>query len=205
MWIVRLALRQPYTVAVAAAVILLMGVLAMRSMLVDIFPAIDIPVVAVVWTYPGLSAEDMEKRVVLMSERGLSSVVDGIQRIESESIPGHRHAQGVLPAGHEHRQRDRADNVVVLDFASTHAARHPAAVHHPVERVERPRRAAHHDEQHDAGGEDLRLRAELPAAAALHGAGTLDTGAVRRQDARDHDRCGPAQARRKGIVGQRCA
>jgi multidrug efflux pump subunit AcrB len=88
MWIVRLALRQPYTIAVTAAVILLMGALSMKSMLVDIFPSIDIPVVAVVWAYPGLSAEDMEKRVVLLSERGLSSVVDGIQRIESESIPG---------------------------------------------------------------------------------------------------------------------
>jgi len=88
MWIVRLALRQPYTVAVIAAVILLAGALSMRSMLVDIFPSIDIPVVAIVWTYPGLSAEDMEKRVVLLSERGLSSVVDGIQRIESQSIPG---------------------------------------------------------------------------------------------------------------------
>ena len=88
MWLVRLALRQPYTVAVLAAVMLLMGVLALKSMLVDLFPSIDIPVVAVVWTYPGLSAEDMEKRVVLLSERGLSSVVNGIQRIESQSIPG---------------------------------------------------------------------------------------------------------------------
>ncbi len=88
MWIVKLALRQPYTVAVLAAAILLMGGLSMKGMLEDIFPSIDIPVVAVVWTYPGLSAEDMEKRVVLLSERGLSSVVDGIQRIESQSIPG---------------------------------------------------------------------------------------------------------------------
>src|ERR1044072_2692718 len=89
MWLVLLPLRQPYTMpVVAAAVIVLMGLLAMRSMLVDLFPAIDIPVVAVVWTYPGLSAEDMEKRVVLYSERGLSSVVNGIQRIESQSIPG---------------------------------------------------------------------------------------------------------------------
>jgi multidrug efflux pump subunit AcrB len=88
MWLVRLALRQPYTIAVAAAVVLLMGVLAMKSMLVDLFPSIDIPVVAVVWAYPGLSAEDMEKRVVLLSERGLSSVVNGIDRIESQSIPG---------------------------------------------------------------------------------------------------------------------
>lgn len=88
MWLVRLALRQPYTVAVLAALMLLAGVLSMRGMLVDIFPNIDIPVVAVVWTYPGLSAEDMEKRVVLLSERGLSSVVNGIERIESQSIPG---------------------------------------------------------------------------------------------------------------------
>ncbi len=88
MWIVKLALRQPYTVAVLAAAILLMGALSMKDMLVDIFPAIDIPVVAVVWTYPGLSASDMEKRVVLLSERGMSSVVTGISRIESESIPG---------------------------------------------------------------------------------------------------------------------
>ncbi len=88
MWLVRLALRQPYTIAVVAAVLLLAGALSARDMLVDMFPSIDIPVVAVVWTYPGLSAEDMEKRVVLLSERGLSSVVNGIERIESQSIPG---------------------------------------------------------------------------------------------------------------------
>jgi multidrug efflux pump subunit AcrB len=87
-WLVRLALRQPYTVAVIAAVMLLMGALSMRSMLVDIFPAIDIPVVAVAWTFPGLSAQDMETRVVTLSERGLSSTVNGIERIESSSIPG---------------------------------------------------------------------------------------------------------------------
>jgi multidrug efflux pump subunit AcrB len=88
MWLVRLALRQPYTVAILCFVLLLMGGLAIAGMPVDIFPAIDIPVVAVVWTYPGLSAEDMEKRIVLLNERGLSSTVDGIERIESQSTPG---------------------------------------------------------------------------------------------------------------------
>jgi multidrug efflux pump subunit AcrB len=88
MWIVRLALRQPYTVAVLAAVMLLMGALSMQSMQVDIFPAIDIPVVVMAWTFPGLSAQDMETRVVTLSERNLSSTVDGIERIESSSIPG---------------------------------------------------------------------------------------------------------------------
>ncbi len=88
MWIVELALRRPYTVAVMSLLILLMGVLSLNRMAVDIFPAIDIPVVAVVWNYPGLSAEDMERRVVLFSERAYSTTVNGIERIESQSIPG---------------------------------------------------------------------------------------------------------------------
>src|SRR5437879_5891337 len=88
MWIVRLALRRPYTIAVMAILILVMGVLSLTRMVVDIFPAIDIPVVAVVWNYPGLPAEDMERRVVLISERAYSTTVNGIERIESQSIPG---------------------------------------------------------------------------------------------------------------------
>src|SRR5207249_9954651 len=88
MWIVRLALRRPFTIAVMALLILVLGTLSLTRMVVDIFPAIDIPVVAVVWSYPGLSAEDMERRVVLISERAYSTTVNGIERIESTSIPG---------------------------------------------------------------------------------------------------------------------
>jgi multidrug efflux pump subunit AcrB len=88
MWIVRLALRRPYTVAVMCLLVLVLGTLSATRMIVDIFPAIDIPVVVVVWNYPGLSPEDMERRVVLISERAYSTTVNGIQRIESQSIPG---------------------------------------------------------------------------------------------------------------------
>src|SRR5437667_464299 len=88
MWIVRLALRRPYTIAVMALLILVLGTLSLTRMICDIFPAIDIPVVAVVWNYPGLSAEEMERRVVIISERGFSTTVNGIERIESQSIPG---------------------------------------------------------------------------------------------------------------------
>src|SRR6266851_1254837 len=88
MWIVELALRRPYTVAIMCLLILVMGVLSLSRMVVDIFPAIDIPVVVVVWSYPGLPAEDMERRVVLISERAYSTTVNGIERIESQSIPG---------------------------------------------------------------------------------------------------------------------
>src|SRR6266699_651407 len=88
MWLVRLALRRPYTIAVSCLLIMLLGVLSLTRMTVDIFPVIDIPVVVVVWSYPGLSAQDMERRVVLISERGYSTTVNGISRIESQSIPG---------------------------------------------------------------------------------------------------------------------
>ncbi len=88
MWIVRLALRRPYTIAVLAVLILLGGGLSIRSMLVDVFPVIDIPVVAVVWQYNGLPAEDVERRVTFISERSYSTAVSGIERIESKSIPG---------------------------------------------------------------------------------------------------------------------
>src|ERR1700722_12522300 len=88
MWIVRLALRRPYTIAVGVILIFLMGYLCLQSMLVDIFPTIDIPVVSVIWNYPGLSAIDMERRVVFLSERAYSSTVNGISKIESSSIPG---------------------------------------------------------------------------------------------------------------------
>jgi multidrug efflux pump subunit AcrB len=88
MWIVRYALRRPYSIAVAAIMIFIMGFLAIKSMLIDIFPVIDVPVVAVVWNYTGLSAEDMERRVVVISERAMSTTVSGISRIESQSIPG---------------------------------------------------------------------------------------------------------------------
>ncbi len=88
MWIVRLALRRPYSVAVVSVLLIVMGLLSLRSMEVDIFPTIDIPVVAVVWSYGGLSATDMERRVVFLDERALSTTVNGITRIESESISG---------------------------------------------------------------------------------------------------------------------
>ncbi|HVW73127.1 MAG TPA: efflux RND transporter permease subunit [Rhizomicrobium sp.] len=85
---VRLALRRPYTAAIAALLIALLGVLSVTRMIVDIFPVIDIPVVLVVWSYPGLSATDMERRVNLISERAYSTTVNGISRIESQAIPG---------------------------------------------------------------------------------------------------------------------
>ncbi len=88
MWLVRIAMKRPYSIFVLSAVIFIAGTLAFFRMKLDIFPVIDIPVVNVVWNYPGLSALDMEERIVLIAERAYSTTVNGISRIESESING---------------------------------------------------------------------------------------------------------------------
>jgi multidrug efflux pump subunit AcrB len=88
MWIVRLALRRPYTFAVFALLILILGVFSILTMPTDIFPNIDIPVVTVVWNYTGLSAQEMSNRIVFNSERGLTIAVNDIDHIESQSLNG---------------------------------------------------------------------------------------------------------------------
>src|SRR5271157_917116 len=88
MWIVRLALRRPYTFVVVALLIAILGVTAILSMPVDIFPYIDIPVVSVVWTYQGLAPEEMEKRMVTVFERAMTTTVNDIEHIESQSYSG---------------------------------------------------------------------------------------------------------------------
>src|SRR3954468_18481104 len=88
MWIVRLALRRPYTFTVVGLLIILSGLVTMMRMPKDIFPAIDIPVVAVVWTYNGLTPEEMEKRIVTSAERSMSTLVNDIEHIESQCVAG---------------------------------------------------------------------------------------------------------------------
>jgi multidrug efflux pump subunit AcrB len=88
MWIVRLALRRPYTFVVASILLLIMGVVSILRTPTDIFPNIDIPVVSVIWTYTGLSPDDMSNRIVLNYERVLTTTVNDIEHIESQSLPG---------------------------------------------------------------------------------------------------------------------
>ena len=98
MWIVRLALRRPYTFAVFAFLIVILGGYSIVSMPTDIFPDIDIPVVTVVWKYTGLSAQEMSTRIVFNSERGMTTTVSDIEHIESQSLNGVAHHQDLLPA-----------------------------------------------------------------------------------------------------------
>ncbi len=88
MWIVRLALRRPYTFVVFALLILILGVFSIESMPTDIFPNINIPIVTVVWGFSGLSPEQMASRIVSNSERAMTTTVNDIEHIESQSFNG---------------------------------------------------------------------------------------------------------------------
>src|SRR5713101_2332758 len=88
MWIVRLALRRPYTFVVMALLILILGPLAVYNTPTDIFPNIDIPVVSVIWNYTGLAADEMSTRIIGPYERGLTATVNDIEHIESQSLNG---------------------------------------------------------------------------------------------------------------------
>jgi multidrug efflux pump subunit AcrB len=88
MWLVRVALQRPYTFVVMAILIAILGTGSIFTMPVDIFPAINIPVISVIWTYTGLLPSDMEKRIVLICERAMTTTVDDIQHIQSRTYPG---------------------------------------------------------------------------------------------------------------------
>src|SRR3989441_2468773 len=88
MWIVRLALRRPYTFVVMSILILIMATLAIVRTPTDIFPNINIPVVSIIWNYNGLVPEDMSDRIVSITERALTTTVDNIEHIESQSLYG---------------------------------------------------------------------------------------------------------------------
>src|SRR5579863_4726862 len=88
MWIVRLALRRPYTFLVLAILIMLLGVFAIVRTPTDIFPNINIPVVAVIWRYTGLSPDEMATRLILSSERTAQTTVNDVEHTESQSLAG---------------------------------------------------------------------------------------------------------------------
>ena len=88
MWIVRLALRRPYTFAVMALLMLVLGIGSIVGMRKDIFPFIDIPVVSVVWSYTGMPPQEMADRIVTIDERAMTTTVNDVEHMESTSYPG---------------------------------------------------------------------------------------------------------------------
>ena len=88
MWIVRLALARPYTFIVMALVIVLLTPVVLLRTPTDIFPDINIPVISLVWTYNGLQPQEMEQRITSSVERGITTLVNDVEHIESQSLNG---------------------------------------------------------------------------------------------------------------------
>src|SRR5215467_2681663 len=88
MWIVALALRRPYTFIVMALVLLILSPIVIFRTPTDIFPDIDIPVISIVWNFQGLSPQEMSNRITTTTERALTTLVNDIDHIESQSLNG---------------------------------------------------------------------------------------------------------------------
>ena len=132
MWIVRLALSRPYTFIVMALAIALVTLVAVPRTPTDIFPEINIPVIALNWSYDGLEAREMERRITSSVERGITVLVNDIDHIESESLSGEARHQDFLSAGRQHRPRAQSSDGDLPDAASAIAAGHHSAAHHPL-------------------------------------------------------------------------
>src|SRR5260370_33342529 len=99
MWIVRLALKRPYTFVVLAILILILGTLSALRTPTDIFPNINIPVVSIIWSYNGLAPQDMASRIIILQERNLTTTVNDIEHVESQSLNGVAGIKGFFPPG----------------------------------------------------------------------------------------------------------
>ena len=127
MWLVRLALKRPYTFVVMSMLIVILGVVTILRMPTDIFPDIDIPVISVVWSYPGLSPEEMEKRIVNNYERALTTTVNDIEHMESQTLTGIAVIKIFFQPGAQDRSGHRAGHGHLADRAAPDAAGHDAA------------------------------------------------------------------------------
>jgi hypothetical protein len=198
MWIVRLALRRPYTFVVASLLVMILGVITWLRTPTDIFPNVDIPVVAVVWQYGGMSADDMEGRIVTPFERFLVTTVNDIEHIESQSLnatgvikvffqKGANVAEAMSP-GDGHRPDGRRPD----------AGRHPAAADHPVQRQQRAGAAGGRQLDTIPEQQLFDVTFNLVRNQLITIPGRADPVPVRRAAAAGHGRPRPAEAARLG-------
>ena len=198
MGIVRFALRFPHTFYVLAALILFLGVAAIRAMPTDIFPEISIPVVTVIWSYTGLSTPEMEQRVTTYSQYSISANVNGIKNMEAQTLNG-------LSVQKIYFQPDVNLDLAIAQIVSAtnvnpraHAAGNPAADRRAVQCVERSGAADQPELRHAQRTAALRLRhlPHAPAAGADPRHHAADAG--RRQIPADHGRYRSDQAAGQG-------
>ena len=139
MWIVRLALRRPYTFVVMAMLIVILGAVTILRMPTDIFPDIDIPVISVVWRYAGLAARgDGEAHRQQLRARASRRRSTASSTSRARRSTGVVRRQDLLPAGRQDRGGDRPGDRHLADRPEADSpAGHDAAAHHPLQRLER--------------------------------------------------------------------
>jgi hypothetical protein len=196
-WIVRVALERPYTFVVLAMLILIVGPLAAVQTPTDIFPNIGVPVIGVAFQYTGLPPDDMSGRIITPYERILTTTVNDIEHIESTSLPG----MGIVKIFFQPNVDIRTATAQVTSISQTvsaDAARHHAAAHPELQRLDRADPAAGDIEPDLVGTAGARPDAELRAARAEHGSGRRHSLFLWRQGAPGADR-----SRLAGAAGQR--
>ena len=135
MWIVLLALRRPYTFVVAALLLVMLTPFILLRTPTDIFPAINIPVVSIIWQYTGLDAQQMEQRITYVNERALTVTVNNIEHIESTSYNGIGVIKVFLQPGASVDSAVAQITAVRANRSEADAAGHHAAVDHPIQRL----------------------------------------------------------------------
>ena len=178
MWIVRLALRRPYTFVVLSILILLLGIGSAIETPKDIFPYINIPVATIVWTYSGLPPTEMEGRIVTICERALTTTVNDIEHTESESYQGVSVHPRVFSAAGEDRARAVADHVDRADRVAKVSAGDVSAGDHQVRRVVSANSAARNERRQPDGKRSVRRWPELYSPAPGDGEGCLRSAAL---------------------------
>ena len=169
----------------------------------DIFPDIDIPVISVVWNYSGLPPEEMEKRIVTNYERALTTTVNDIEHIESQSLTGIAVIKIFFQPGAKIEAATAQVTAISQTVVRADAAGHDAAVHHPLQRVERAHPAGRARERLAERAAALRLRDQLHPRRHRDHPRRAAPLALRRQAAPDHGRHRSAAALRLGPLAAR--
>ncbi len=192
MWIVRLALRRPYTFVVLAMLILLSSAVTLAQMPTDMYPEINIPVIAAIWNYTGLPPEEMEGRITSQFERAATTTVSGIEH--HQDLPATWNVGGQRPlASGSHRRADLAFDAAGRDATPRHALQRIGRSHPPAGSLQRdPDRAA-----------NLRPRNEFLALGTRDGAGGDVAPALRGQAERSRRGLGRREALRLGPLTSR--
>ena len=204
MWIVRVALARPYTFIVLALLILILAPVVILRTPTDIFPNIDIPVIAAAFNYTGLSAQEMEERITSIYERSLTTTVNDIEHIESQSINGRAIIKVFFQPGADINAAVAQVSAISQPILRQLPPGRRAALSPHLQRLERAHPAARPLRARTQRTVAVRLRRQLHPHAAGDHSGLRDSLPVWRQAAPDHGRYQPrGHAVQGALAGRR--